>query len=60
MTKTEMLVIRITEEQSRILAERTTQAGLGKKSEYVRSVLFRKKIVEEKINTDDQKVVRDA
>jgi len=60
MVKTKMLVIRITEAQGRILAERTAQAGLGKKSEYVRSALFRSKTMEEKIDAIYQRVVRNA
>lgn len=60
MVKTKMLVIRITEVQDQLLDERTAQAGLEKKSEYVRSALFRNKTVEEKIEAIYQKVVHNA
>ena len=60
MVKTKMLVIRITEAQDHALAERTAQAGFSKKSEYVRTTLFRNKTLEEKIDAIYQKVVRNA
>ncbi len=56
MVKTKMLVIRITEEQDRVLAERTAQAGLSKKSEYARTTLFRNKTLDEKIDKILEKV----
>jgi len=40
MVKTRMLVIRITEEQEKILIERAQTAGFQKKSEYIRVRLF--------------------
>ena len=39
--KTKMLVIRLTEEQDKLLQERTKSTGFWKKSEYVRTVLFK-------------------
>ena len=36
-----MLVIRLTEEQEKLLQEKTKSAGFWKKSEYVRTVLFK-------------------
>jgi len=46
MVKTSMLVVRLTEKQDQILMERTHSAGFTKKSEYVRSVLFSKKSID--------------
>lgn len=57
MVKTKMLVIRITEAQDRVLQERARQEGYAKKSEYVRSALFRKRTVEEKIDQIHTKVM---
>lgn len=57
MVKTKMLVIRITEAQDCTLQERALAAGYAKKSEYVRSTLFRSKTLEEKIDQIHAKVM---
>jgi len=41
MAKTKMLVIRLTEEQVKILHEKAVVAGFVKISEYVRTTLFK-------------------
>ncbi len=41
MVKTKMLVIRITEEQEKILQAKAKSAGFWKKSEYIRTILFK-------------------
>jgi hypothetical protein len=56
MAKTKMLVIRVTEEQDQKLQSLTLEAGYAKKSEYIRSTLFRNKTMEEKINQIHKKV----
>jgi len=41
MAKTKMLVIRVTEEQAKILRQKAIAAGFVKISEYVRTTLFK-------------------
>lgn len=59
MVKTKMLVIRITEKQDARLQEQARAAGYAKKSEYVRSTLFRGRTIEEKVEAIYQKVCGD-
>lgn len=50
MVKKKILFIRITEEQEEELMVRARKAGFSKKADYVRTVLFGNKSVEEKID----------
>lgn len=58
--KTKAVVIRLTEEQDQVLLARATSAGFLQKSDYVRSVLFLKMPLEEKIEAIYQKVVQNG
>jgi hypothetical protein len=57
MTKTKMLIVRVTENQDRILETRARANGFMKKSEYVRFTLFKKIPIEDKISDIHQRVV---
>lgn len=52
-----MLIVRVTENQDRILETRARANGFMKKSEYVRFTLFKKIPIEDKISDIHQRVV---
>ena len=58
MTKTKTLVVRLTDEQDKILIARARTMGFSQRSEFVRFVLFMKMPIEEKIDKVYQKVVK--
>ncbi|MBU1975422.1 MAG: hypothetical protein KKG59_03385 [Nanoarchaeota archaeon] len=60
MEKSKMLIIRITPKQNELLLEKARSAGFLKKSEYIRSVLFRSIPLEEKINQIHNKVCKNG
>ena len=57
--KTKALIVRITEEQTKILEEKTLNAGFIKKADYIRYVLFTPKNTEEMIKAIYDKVIKD-
>ncbi|OVE74888.1 hypothetical protein BVX95_00940 [archaeon D22] len=57
MSKTKVLIVRITLEQERIIEAKMRSSGFSKKSDYVRSILFRNLSVEDKINKIYDKVL---
>jgi len=60
MDKIKTLIVRITAEQDEILHAKARSNGFLKKSEYVRSVLFRSLSVEDKITKIFDKVCKDG
>ncbi|MCK5283906.1 MAG: hypothetical protein KAK00_11000 [Nanoarchaeota archaeon] len=60
MKKEKVLIVRITEEQEKILEAKASSAGFIKKSDYVRYVLFMPINVNEMIKQIYNKVVKDG
>ena len=60
MVKNKMVIIRITEEQNRLLLEKTHKTGFMKKADYVRNILFTELNTEDKINKIYEKVCKNG
>jgi hypothetical protein len=60
MNKEKLLIVRITEDQEKILEAKTKSAGFIKKSDYVRSVLFMPMSSQEKIDVIYNQVVKNG
>ena len=60
MKKEKVLIVRITEEQGRILEAKANNAGFIKKSDYVRYVLFMPMNVNDMIQKIYEKVIKDG
>ncbi|MFH1134421.1 MAG: hypothetical protein V1735_08100 [Nanoarchaeota archaeon] len=60
MEKVKMLVFRITPEQAQLLDEKARANGFLKKTEYIRSILFKTMSMEEKIDQIHKKVCKDG
>jgi hypothetical protein len=58
MKKEKVLIVRISEEQEKVLDAKASSAGFIKKSDYVRYVLFMPKNVEDKIEHIYDRMVR--
>jgi hypothetical protein len=60
MGKTKVIVVRITPEQYLVLEAKMRSSGFWKKSDYIRSVLFKNLSVEDKISKIYDKVLEDG
>jgi len=49
MKKTKRIEVRLTEEQHKILEARAINSGYNKKSDYIRSIIFLKKPLQEQL-----------
>ena len=60
MKKKKVLIVRITEEQEKILEAKASSAGFIKKSDYVRYVLFMSNNVNDMLQTIYNKLIKDG
>jgi len=60
MKKEKVLIVRLTDEQEKILEAKASSAGFIKKSDYVRYVLFMSNNVNDMLQTIYNKLIKDG